>query len=84
MPLNLPVQGAVNRSVPYEVALPRETRIPEDVDLPVEEILLNEVGGSFGSMPGDPPSWSRRVDTGYAYCQLLSGYAGALCMARRR
>ena len=79
--LDLPVQSAVDRAVPYEPYFV-EKRIVDNGKL--VEVLLEEVGGSFGPLPGDPPPWSRRVDVGDAYCQLLSGYARALCALRGR
>jgi hypothetical protein len=77
MRLDLPVQTAVDRSVPF-MPFYVEKRIVDDQGT-LLEILLVEVRGSFGSLPGDPPPWSHRVDVGDAYCQMLPGYARALC-----
>jgi hypothetical protein len=78
--LDLPVQVAIDRSVPYAPFVV-EKRVEAGGTL--LEILLEEPGGSYGSLPGDPPPWSRRVDVGAPSCQGLPAYALALCNGPR-
>lgn len=50
MPLKLPIQSVIDPTVGYPVYTPIQTPNPEE-----NAILLDEVGGNYGSLPGDPP-----------------------------
>lgn len=52
MKLTLPRQRAIDRRVPYEAFLLEHAIVVGGRTI---EIVLSQVGGDFGSMPGDPP-----------------------------
>ncbi len=84
MPLKVPIQGAINRSIRYERQF---VRIPViDAGGSLMEILLEEVGGSLsGHLPDDPPPVSRisAEYRGGIDCRLMAGYSQAICAATR-
>jgi len=81
MPLKLPVQSVVDRSIPLDIYL---------VAQPVTEngrtllILKDPVGGSEAvALPGDPAWFPESVNPRVAVCHILSGYATAQCLRGR-
>jgi hypothetical protein len=81
MPLKLPVQATVDRSIPLDVYL-----VPQPVppDGPPLEIVKDPVGGrEAAALPGDPAWFPESVNPRVAVCQILSGYAAAQCLRGR-
>lgn len=82
MPLRLPRQGAVDRSKPYDMFLVHKRVFGSPQQPGGEPVLLEiqqvEVGGGYGSLPGDPQPAPR-----HAACLVLPGPAQALCLAVR-
>jgi hypothetical protein len=74
--LNLPNQTVIDRRTLYEPFFIK-TRIVRNGIL--EEVVLTEVGGDFGGLPGDPSPVIRR-DALVWGCGLLTGAAAARCM----
>jgi hypothetical protein len=66
LPLNLPVQGAVDRSVPYAVYLVETRRVKDERGLVV---FLDGLGGHHGAPPGDPPPFVPRLPVRQAASQ---------------
>jgi hypothetical protein len=81
MPLKLPSQGAIDRSVPLDSFM--LTTVIADPSGNVLEKLVNPVGGAFGALTGDPAWWPARVDPRTAVCQVLSPYAAVQCWRSR-
>jgi hypothetical protein len=80
-PLKLPVQAAVDRSVPLDIYLVRQPVPPTGT---AEEILEDPVGGAEAvALPGDPAWFPKSVNPQVAVCQILSGYAAAQCRRSR-
>jgi hypothetical protein len=80
-PLKLPVQAAVDRSVPLDIYLVRQPVPPTG---PAEEFLEDPVGGAEAvALPGDPAWFPKSVNPQVAVCQVLSGYAAAQCLRGR-
>jgi hypothetical protein len=77
MQLKLPVQAAVDRSVPLAIYLVATDVFDSGGN--IVEILNEPVGGSYGSLPGDPAWSAANVNPRLAVCRLLSGYASARC-----
>jgi hypothetical protein len=83
MPLNVPIQGAIDRSVPYDRFLVKK-RIIDDIGELLEILLEDPYGTSdAGALPFDPPPFSHRGADyrGGVDCYVLSGYAQASCLA---
>jgi len=77
MQLKLPDLGVVARSrSPRLYMLP--TRVTDSKGN--TEILLNPVGGSYGSLPSDPPWFPDSVNPHTAVCHILRGRATARCV----
>jgi hypothetical protein len=74
--LNLPNQTVIDRRTLYEPFF-TEIRIIQDGKL--EEVLLTEVGGDYGSLPGDPSPVIRKDSLAWG-CGLLTGAAAVQCM----
>jgi hypothetical protein len=82
MPLKLPVQAAVDRSVPLDIYLVRQPVPPTGP--PYLEYLEDPVGGAEAvALPGDPAWFPKSVNPQVAVCQILSGYAAAQCRRGR-
>jgi hypothetical protein len=81
MPLNLPIQTVVDRSVQLSYAtVDQEVR---NRDGQLIQILRNPVDGPFGAEPGDPAWFPRHINPRVAVCQILSSYAAARCLQGR-
>lgn len=78
MPLHLPIQAVVDRTVLF--SYPPLVRQPvQDHGGTVTEILANPVDGNYGSLPGDPAPFPPRVNPQVAVCHILSSYAASRC-----
>jgi hypothetical protein len=81
VPLKVPIQGTINRSIPYNRVLVQK-RIIDNFGKLLEIILEDPHGSDSGALPDDPSPFSRRGDYhGGVDCYVLSGYAQALCLA---
>lgn len=74
MPLNLPTQAVVDRSVPLDVYLVVVSRILDDEGNLIET-LEQPVGGPYGPMPGDPAGFPKNIDSRAAAYRLTARYA---------
>jgi len=63
--LNLPIQTVIDRRVGFPVFLPDAQPNPQE-----QAIVLDEAGGSYGHLPGDPPPV--RCDPRSAVCAMPS------------
>ncbi len=73
MPLNLPRQAVVDRSVALDVYLVVADTIMQDGKL--IETIEQPVGGPYGSLPGDPAWFPKNIDSRAAVHQLAARYA---------
>jgi len=81
MPLRLPVQSVVDRSVLLDIYLVAQ---PVTVNGVTVEILKDPVGGSEAvPLPGDPAWFPESINPQVAVCHILSGYAAAQCLRGR-
>jgi hypothetical protein len=81
MPLHLPTQATVDRSIPLDVYLvPSPVR---DDQGNILEILEEPVGGPYGPLPGDGAWFPERIDSRAAAYQLAARYATIRCRLAR-
>lgn len=74
MPLNLPTQAVVDRSVPLEIYLVVVSRILDSKGNLIETIE-QPVGGPYGPLPSDPAWFPKNIDSRAAAYQLAARYA---------
>lgn len=78
MPLNLPIQAVVDRSVLLSYAtIDQEVRNNEGQLI---QILRSPVDGPFRREPSDPSWFPPHVNPRIAVCQVLSAYAVSRCL----
>ncbi len=80
MPLHLPIQAVVDRSMPLSKAPVIDLEVRDPQTKRVIQILRNPVDGPYGFDPGDPVWFPPQVNPRIAVCQVLSSYAVSRCL----